>query len=176
MRRAMRTSEAVEDQGHQAPVWVKEPERIIPRCLRCGAEDTERKVLHYLCDACIRVEHDTAALSREECLTRISALADAGLAALPEREQIRCSPPVQHHQQQLTARGLSPDVAAAHAESLVADPEHVASCAVCTEHREIGERIRRRQEDIVPLSRAGMEAIGPAIERMLRNRGGRRAA
>jgi hypothetical protein len=153
------------------PAWVAEPTPppppVVPHCTRCGAEGPQ-----LVCDACFAREHAGRHVpeTKSEALQTLGAIftPDPPRKPAEEREQERHSEPVQYHVARFVARGLHPDAALLQSLALVERSDHAAECAVCREHHEVGTRMRDRRTASVQLSKRGMEAILPVLEREIR--------
>lgn len=158
------------------PEFVTErtaPEKVVPHCVRCGAECPAAKELHTLCGTCCAREDDlfgVRQVSKAEAIAQLHARFATREAERPpdSDEAINASDPVRYHQARLQAQGLSEGGALMHAREMVADPPHVAECPVCQRCPDPGRRLRERREESARLSRQGLEIIGPAVERLLK--------
>ena len=141
----------------------------VPRCVRCGGEVPRALELHTLCEGCIQREFAvTATMDRQSA---IAALRDrlATTSPKPGEQQynVNATEPVQHHAKHLMDRGLSETAAYTQAQAMVESTEHTAECEVCRQHPEPGQHLRSQREVITKLSRKGMEAIGPVLNRLV---------
>ena len=156
------------------PAWVTEPTPppppLVPHCTRCGAEGPQ-----LVCDACFAREHGGRHIpaTKAEALHSLTALLTPVVPAprVDEREELAHSEPVQYHAARFRQNGLSETAALQHALALVERADHAAECAVCREHHQVGARMRERAAESRQMSKRGMEAILPVLEREIRRQG-----
>jgi hypothetical protein len=169
-----------------APAFVRDtkPDNPVPRCLRCGAEEPARRSLQFLCEYCI--DKEQAAKSGTPMARHpgehgksfvgrvIASLPDVAKAPKTERDVLRDSEPVQFHAARLRARGIDPDAAMRLAVSLLEDPAHQATCAVCGKRPDLREQLRTQRQEEARQSSEGMSIIGPMLGRTRQRRTGGR--
>lgn len=130
MKRALKPRRDIDG---EPPAWVMKTDPRIPRCIKCGTQVPNAKVLHTLCRNCHGSDdtvrhHDVKALIRGVIAMLDEKAVDQlvqtyGKAAADDR--------VRYHAERLVARGLDGAMAYRQAASLVADPAHREACEIC---------------------------------------------